>query len=84
MKYAWIARHKADWPITLAWEALEVSASGYFEHWRCRDRVKPSRPRAKKLCWSFTPKSNKNTPGRKFRKICSPAAFEWARNVCES
>ena len=43
MKYAWIAKHKALWPITLACEVLEVSASGYFEHWRRKDADKPSR-----------------------------------------
>ena len=32
MKYAWIAKHKAHWPITLACVTLGVSASGYFEH----------------------------------------------------
>jgi putative transposase len=37
VKYAWIARHKARWPITLACEVLDVSASGYFEHWRQKD-----------------------------------------------
>ena len=44
MKYAWIARHKVLWPITLACEVLGVSASGYFEHWRRKDADKPSRP----------------------------------------
>ena len=44
MKYAWIARHKAQWPITLACEVLGVSASGYFEHWRRKKADKPSRP----------------------------------------
>ena len=34
MKYAWIAQHKARWPVTLACEVLEVSASGYFEQRR--------------------------------------------------
>ena len=43
MKYAWIARHKAVWPVTLACEVLDVSASGYFEHWRKKDLDKPSR-----------------------------------------
>ena len=43
MKYAWIARHKAQWPVTLACEVLQVSASGYFEHWRRKDTSKPSR-----------------------------------------
>ena len=48
MKYAWIARHKTRWPITLACEVLEVSASGYFEHWRRKSADKPSRPGAGK------------------------------------
>ena len=43
MKYAWIAGHKARWPITLSCEVLEVSASGYFEHWRRKDCTKPSK-----------------------------------------
>ena len=44
MKYAWISSHKAHWPITLACEVLGVSASGYFEHERCRKLDKPSKP----------------------------------------
>lgn len=48
MKYAWIARHKALWPLTLACEVLGVSANGYFEHWRRKDADKPSRPGANK------------------------------------
>ena len=48
MKYAWIARHKARWPIMLACEVLDVSASGYFEHWRKKDADKRSRPVANK------------------------------------
>ena len=48
MKYAWIAKHKARWPITLACDVLGVSASGYFEHWRRKDADKPSRPGANK------------------------------------
>ncbi len=48
MKYAWIARHKVYWPITLACEVLEVSASGYFEHWRRKAADKPSRAGANK------------------------------------
>ena len=48
MKYAWIARHKKVWPITLSCEVLQVSASGYFEHWRHKDTPKPSKPGASK------------------------------------
>ena len=44
MKYAWIASHKARWPVTLACEVLDVSASGYFEHQRRRERGRPSQP----------------------------------------
>ena len=44
MKYAWIASHKANWPITLTCEVLGVSASGYFEHARRKKLDKPSEP----------------------------------------
>lgn len=44
MKYAWIARHKTQWPVTLTCEVLEVSASGYFEHWRRKSADKPIQP----------------------------------------
>lgn len=43
MKYAWIASNKAHWPISLACDALGVSASGYFEHGRRRCLDKPSK-----------------------------------------
>ena len=48
MKYAWVAKHKACWPVTLSCEVLGVSASGYFEHWRRKERDKPGRPEADK------------------------------------
>lgn len=48
MRYAWIAQHKAHWPITLACEVLGVSPSGYFEHWRRKDTNKPSKPEVSK------------------------------------
>ena len=44
MKYAWIASHKARWPVTLACEVLGVSTSGYFEHQRRRAHGRPSQP----------------------------------------
>jgi len=44
VKYAWIAKHKAAWPITLACEVLGVSASGYFDHQRRRTEASPSKP----------------------------------------
>jgi len=44
VKCAWIARHKASWPVTLSCEVLEVSTSGYFEHQRRRAQAAPSKP----------------------------------------
>jgi len=44
VKYAWIAKHKAAWPVTLSCEVLEVSTSGYFEHQRRRAQAAPSKP----------------------------------------
>ena len=44
MKCAWIAGHKASWPVTLSCEVLEVSTSGYFEHQRRRAQDAPSKP----------------------------------------
>ena len=43
VKYAWIAKHKAVWPVTLMCEVLGVSASGYFEH-RRRNGKTPAQP----------------------------------------
>ena len=43
-----IAKHKADWPVSLTCNILGVSASGYFEHWRRKDAGKPSTPAANK------------------------------------
>jgi putative transposase len=43
VKYAWIARYKSQWPITLACEVLGVSASGYFEHRRRKEIDAPNR-----------------------------------------
>lgn len=34
MKYAWIKRHREQWPVSLACEVLGVSASGFYEHER--------------------------------------------------
>lgn len=48
MKYAWIAKHQVQWPVTLSCDVLGVSASGYFEHWRRQDMAKPSQPGANK------------------------------------
>lgn len=44
MKCAWIAWHKASWPVTLSCEVLEVSTSGYLEHQRRRAQTAPSKP----------------------------------------
>ena len=38
MKYAWIGKNKAAWPVTVTCEVLGVSTSGYFEHQRRRQK----------------------------------------------
>lgn len=48
MKYAWIARHRKQWPVTLTCEVLGVSVSGYFEHWRRKSSPQPSKADAAK------------------------------------
>lgn len=42
MRYAWIGRHKKQWPVTLQCAVLDVSASGYFEHQRRKGSVQPA------------------------------------------
>jgi putative transposase len=44
VKYAWIAKNKAAWPVTLTCDVLGVSTSGYFEHQRRRRTSQPSQP----------------------------------------
>jgi transposase InsO family protein len=44
VKYAWITRHKGQWPISLQCGVLGVSASGYFEHIAGRVSKGPSSP----------------------------------------
>ena len=44
MKYAWIAKHKTHWPVALTCEVLDVSTSGYFEHWRRKEARQPDKP----------------------------------------
>ena len=36
MKYAWIERHKRDWPVSVQCEVLGVSPSGYHQHFSRR------------------------------------------------
>jgi len=36
VKYAWIERHKRDWAVSAQCEVLEVSASGYHQHFSRR------------------------------------------------
>jgi putative transposase len=43
VKYTWIAKSKAAWPITMTCEALGVSASVYFEQQRRRGASQPSK-----------------------------------------
>jgi transposase InsO family protein len=44
VKYAWIAKHKTHWPVALTCEVLDVSTSGYFEHWRRKEASQPGKP----------------------------------------
>lgn len=48
MRYAWIARHKNYWPVALTCETLDVSVSGYFQHWRRKEASQPGKPGTKK------------------------------------
>lgn len=48
MRYAWIARHKNHWPVALTCETLDVSVSGYFQHWRRKEASQPGKPGTKK------------------------------------
>jgi hypothetical protein len=43
VKYAWIERHRAQWPVSLSCEARRVSASGYREHRRRSSKPHPRR-----------------------------------------
>ena len=42
MKYAWAARHKKHWPVSLACDVLDVSTSGFFENMRRTVAEQPS------------------------------------------
>jgi transposase InsO family protein len=48
VKYAWIARHKKHWPVSLACDVLGVSTSGFFENMRRQGIDQPSKPGANK------------------------------------
>ena len=49
MKYAWIAKNRAAWPVTMTFEVLGVSTSGSFEHHRRRRTSQPSQPGGARL-----------------------------------
>ncbi len=44
MKYAWIGKNKAAWPVTVTCDVLGVSPSGYFAHQRRRRSGQPCLP----------------------------------------
>ena len=44
MKYAWIARHKKHWPVSLACDVLGVSTNGFFENMQRTESEQPSGP----------------------------------------
>jgi len=43
LKYAWIERHRTQWPVSLSCEVLGVSPSGYHEHRRRSNKPHPRR-----------------------------------------
>ncbi|MCW5641732.1 MAG: IS3 family transposase [Rhodoferax sp.] len=43
LKYAWIERHRTQWPVSLSCEVLGVSASGYHDHRRRSGKPHPRR-----------------------------------------
>ncbi len=47
MKYAWIANHKAVWPVTISCDVLGLSTSGYYDHQRRHARA--AKPTSKRL-----------------------------------
>ena len=49
MKYAWINKLKAVWPVTLMCAVLGVSVSGFFEHQRRSARPGSQGPRPTRL-----------------------------------
>lgn len=49
MKYAWIEKLKAVWPVTLMCLVLEVSVSGFFEHRQRSRQSKPQGPEPRRL-----------------------------------
>ena len=82
MRYAWIGRHKKQWPITLQCAVLDVSASGYFEYQRRKGSV-PSATLGKRISGEalLTPTSRQpmlaakaDTAGREFGKSCVQTA----------
>lgn len=34
---------REDWPVSVSCEVLEVSVSGYFEHWHRKEAAQPSK-----------------------------------------
>jgi len=44
VKYAWIDKLKAMWPVTLMCQLLGVSASGFFEHRQRSSKAAPPGP----------------------------------------
>ena len=49
MKYAWIDKLKAVWPVTLMCLVLEVSVSGFFEYRQRGRKPVPAGPGPKRL-----------------------------------
>ena len=49
MKYAWIDKLKAVWPVTLMCQVLGVSVSGFFEHRQRSGKTRPAGPAPRRV-----------------------------------
>jgi putative transposase len=47
VKYAWVANHKAVWPVAISCDVLGLSTSGYYDHQRRQSRA--AKPNGKRL-----------------------------------
>ena len=75
MKYAWIARHKNHWPVSLACDVLGVSTSGFFESIRRQGSEQPSRPGANKRISSEALLAHMGRPAGWMQKLTGRGAM---------
>jgi putative transposase len=90
VKYAWIAKNRAAWPVTLTCEVLGVSTSGYFEHQRRRRTSQPSRPGGGRLSneallahiRAIYAEVKGEYGGQGYGRSCWREAYAWAKTGC--